>query len=242
MMNVATKDQINPFNGVLDVLGPTFWLFCENFWLITKIVFVIVAPFEIFKALSSLGTQVGWEFTIAVFLLDKVCKVLIAPALIYALMRVRATGKAPSVSEAYHWGFRKLGKLFVCAALVWTLQALGFGICIIPGIFVVLVFVLVYPIAILETGSPSEILLDSFDRTKEHLGKILVAAAVIWGLIQIISFPTYAVAELASTNAAFRPLSIATDIIADIIEQATTVLSLVIYLSIRALWRGGTQF
>lgn len=242
MMNVATKDEINPFNGVLDVLGPTIRLFGENLWLISKIVFVIVAPFEIFKALSPPSTRVEWEFTIGVFILDKVCKVLIAPALIYALMRVRDTGKAPTVSEAYHWGFRKLGKLFVCATLVWILQGLGFAMCIIPGIFAMLVLLLVYPIAVLETGSPSEILLDSFDRTKEHLGKILVAAAVIWVLIQIASFPTYPVAELASTNPAFRPLSIATEIMADIVEQATTVLSLVIYLSIRALWRGGTQY
>src|SRR6185312_5914626 len=45
-------DNIPLFDGSSDGIGPTFHLFKKNFWLITKIVFVIVAPFEVFKTLS----------------------------------------------------------------------------------------------------------------------------------------------------------------------------------------------
>lgn len=43
--------NIPPFNGAGDVIGPTISLFTRNLWLIIKIVFVIVAPFEVFRAL-----------------------------------------------------------------------------------------------------------------------------------------------------------------------------------------------
>ena len=40
---------IPPFDTAGDVIGPTFSLFFKNLWMITKIVFVIVAPFEVSK-------------------------------------------------------------------------------------------------------------------------------------------------------------------------------------------------
>ena len=101
-------------------------LFTKNFWLITKIVFVIVAPFELFKVMSIGDVADDWQLTFGVFLLELMCKVLIAPALIYALMKVMQTGVAPGVNESYRWGFSKLGKLGVCAVISWLLQAVGY--------------------------------------------------------------------------------------------------------------------
>lgn len=233
-------DSINPFNGVTDVLGPTIKIFIENFWLITKIVVVIVAPFQIFR-LMNFGDLEN-EAPVGMFFLDLFCQVLIAPALIYALMQVLQTGTAPSVNEAYRWGAGKIGKLTICAAVSWVLQVLGFILCVVPGIMVGVALILVSPLAVLEKSSVSEVLLDSKELTKGHRWNIFGAALVIWMLVLMFSLPAEGFAEgLMWSNFNFWPIVLVTAILSDIVHQSTTVLSLVVYLSIRALSSKGTQ-
>ena len=233
-----TIGSIRPFHEVGDVLGPTFVLFSQNFWLITKIVVVIVAPFEIFKTLN---LQDSSQLAVPIFLLDMLCRVLIAPALIYALMKVMQTGVAPGVNESYRWGFNKFGKLMICAVIASVLQALGFALCFIPGVLIYLSLVLTYPIAILENGSAMGALQSSHDATKGSRWMILGASIVLWLLIMLFSLPEKGTEILVSGNAGLWPLHVAAAILSDIIEQSLTVLSLVTYLSIRALWSQSTQ-
>ena len=233
---------IRPFNGVGDVVGPTISLFTKHFWLITKIVVVIVAPFEIFRSLSIRDTEYEWGLAAGIYILDLTCSVLVAPALFYALMQVMHTGVAPGVNESYRWGFSKLGKLAVCAVISWTLAGLGLMLCFIPGIIIGLSLSLVFPIAILEKGSPGQILRSSHELTKGHRWNILGATIVIWLLMAVVSLPFEFGGEyLVAGDFALWPLHAAAAIFADIIQQAVPVLSLVIYLSIRALWSQSTQ-
>jgi hypothetical protein len=104
MTGATTLSSIRPFHDAGDILGPTLKLFFGNLWLITKIVIVIVAPFEVFRILNLENFPDSWQLTVGVILLDHVCKVLIAPALIYALMKVMQTGVAPGINESYRWG------------------------------------------------------------------------------------------------------------------------------------------
>lgn len=241
-IRLTATPLIGPFHEVGDVLGPTFRLFTKNLWLITKLTFVIVAPFEIFKTLSIGDFDSDWQIITGTFVLDLLCKVLIAPALIYALMQVMETGIAPGVNESYRWGVSKLGKLLVCAIMAGLLQAFGFTLCIVPGIIVGLALALVYPLAILENGSPIEILRRSAELTKGHRGKIFGATLVIWLLLLVVSLPGQGVvAYLAINSEENWPFQAAVAIFVDVIEQVATVLSLVIYLSIRALWSQSTQ-
>jgi hypothetical protein len=232
---------IRPFNEIGDILGPTFNLFSKNFWLITKIVVVIVAPFEIFRALNLAGLENNGQLSSTIFVLDSLCKVLIAPALIYALMQVMETGTAPGVNEAYRWGLGKVGKLTVCAALAFIFQMLGFALCFIPGIIVYFSLFLVFPIAILEKGSITGALQSSSDATKGHRANICVAWLVLWLLTLLFSLPEWGLKDLSTRSGGLRLLYAATAIFSDIFEQSTTVLSLVTYLSIRALWSQRTQ-
>jgi len=237
-----TTTPIRPFHQFGDVLGPALHLFIKNIWLITKLTFVIVAPFEIFKTLSVEGGQDSWELTIGTYTLDALCRVLIAPALIYALMRRMETGTRPGINESYSWGFSKLGKLIVCALLAWLLTGLGLALCIVPGIIIGVALELVFPLAILEKGSPADVLRRSAELTKGRRGEIFGALFVLWLLIGIISLPTLgAVTYMQRNEGGFLPLQIGAAIFVDILEQAKTVMSLVIYLSIRALWSQGTQ-
>ena len=233
---------IGPFNSVTDVLGPTLVLFTKNFWLITKICVVIAAPFEIFRALSFRDLEYDPQLAAGIFLLDLLCTIVIAPALTYALMQVMQTGVAPGVNESYRWGFSKLGKLGVCAVISWVLMGLGALVCIIPGIIVALSLSLVFPIAILEKGSPLEVLQSSYELTKGHRWKILGASLVVIILMATLSLPLeYAGEYLAARDPAFWPAHAAGAIFGSILDQSIMILSLVTYLSIRALWSQSTQ-
>lgn len=224
--------SIRPFDGVGDVLGPTLSLFTKNLWLITKIVVVIVAPFEVFKVMSLGNTADDWQLNFGVYVLELVCKVLIAPALIYALMRVIQTGVAPGVNESYRWGLSKLGKVCICAFMSGLLQTIGFLFLIIPGIIIGLSLELVYPVAVLENRSASGVLRRSYELTKGHRWKILGASIIIALLVAVISAPAYVTATFLMGSEVFWPINVAALIVADIAQQITTVLSLVIYLSI----------
>lgn len=225
--------SIKPFEGVIEAVGSTVTICSKNISLITKLVLVIVTPFEIFKALTLPETSDNWQLTVGTLALQVFCSLLIAPALIYALMKVMQTGVARGVNESYRWGLSKLGKLLLCSVMVWVLVMFGFVLLIIPGIILFLAFELVYPIAVLEGGSATEILKRSYNLTKGHRWNILGATFVMSLLIGLASAPaTMAAAWLGLRGVYFWPIHALAAIISDILSQAGTVLSLVIYLGI----------
>ncbi len=224
---------IEPFVGIGNVLGASLKLFSSNFWLITKLVLVIVTPFEIFKALSMGEIAGSRELALGTFALQIVCNILIAPALIYALMKVTQTGIAPGINESYRWGVSKLGKVVAVGLMACVLQGIGLVLCIIPGIFLGLAFAVVYPLAVLEDGSPTEILNRSYNLTKGYRWNILGASIVMGILIVVASVPGSLIAGWFTFNGiSFWPVLAMTAIISDILNQGSTILSLVIYLSI----------
>jgi hypothetical protein len=220
--------------GVIHVVGKTLSLFGRHLWLITRIVFLVVAPFEIVKELS-LAQAIDWQTRVVTLLLGAVCQVLIAPALIYALMKILETGNAPGVNESFRWGLTKLWQLGVCAAISWVLQALGYMLCIIPGIIVSMTLVLVYPVAILENGSPEMVLKRSSQLTRGYRFEILLAEIVLGSIALVLALG----ASVLTGDANSAPLDISVAIVTDILEQAFTVLSLVMYLTLLRTPRQG---
>jgi len=214
--------------GVINVLGPSLSLFISHFWFITKMVFIVVAPFEIFKVLSLANPYDKFELRAQAFLLGRLCHLLIAPALIYALMKFMHTGVAPGVHESYRWGLTRLGKLLVCAAIAYFLQALGYVFLIIPGIMIGLTLAVVYPIAVLEQRSVSDVLRRSSQLTRGYRFEILGAQLVMWLMTLMITIPL----GLMSQNVSFWPLAVLAAIVEDVIQQASLVLTLVMYLSL----------
>ena len=226
-------NSIKPFDGVFEAVSSTITIFKKNFWLITKLVAVIVTPFEIFKAVSIGETPRNWQLLIGTLGLQIFCGVLIAPALIYALMKVMQTGVTPGVNESYRWGLDKLIKLCLCTFTVSVLVALGFVCLVIPGIILYLAFELVYPIAVLEGGSVTEILQRSYNLTKGHRWNILGATFVMSMLLAVAGAPvTMLAAFLSFSGFNFWPIHVVAAIVSDILNQGGTILSLVIYLGI----------
>ncbi len=226
-------NAIKPFDGVFEALGSTVTIFSKNFWLITKLVLVIVTPFEIFKLLSIGETRGNWQLGLGTFALQIFCNVLIAPALIYALMKVMRTGIAPGINESYRFAVSKVIKVLLCTVMVWFLVSVGLVLLIIPGIVLFLAYELVNPIAVIEGGSPTEILKRSYAMTKGYKWNILGATFMMSVMLAVASAPlTILVACLAFNGFNFLPLQVLAAIISDILGEATTVLSLVIYLGI----------
>lgn len=230
--SAPTNSSIDAFDGVGNVLKPTFRLFTDNFWFITKLVIVIVTPLELLKALS-IGHEYDWQFQVGTFLLQLMSNVVIAPALIFGLMKVMQTGVAPSVNQCYRWGVGKVGKLTLAAVMSWFLAGIGYLLCVVPGITVAVILALVYPIAVLEKASAVDALVDSKELTKGHRWKILGAGIAVCGLVFAANWMIGLLATfVAAEYFAFWPLPFAA-IISDILNQLPTILSLVIYLSIR---------
>lgn len=226
-------DDIPPFIGASDGIGPTFRLFRKNFLLIAKIVFVIFAPFEIFKALSVQQAQIDWQLGLGLLAMQLMCNFLVAPALFYSLLNVIQTGHAPSLNDAYRWSLSKLPKLALVAVISWILTMLGFLLLIIPGIILSLGFAVVYPVAVFEKGSATDALRRSWQLTKGHRGNIFGASFIIGLLMAVISLAIGGAASIFALNGVtFWPLDAAAAIVGDIFAEAFTVLSLVIYVGI----------
>lgn len=235
------RNPLAPLTGVssfsvIHVLALTLRLFATRIWLITKLVFLIATPFEIFKVMSLVGVPPDWQTWISL-LLSATCNVLIAPALFYAILKVLETGVAPGVNESFRWGLTKIGRLAVCAAISWTAQLAGYALCVIPGIIVSLVLALVYPVAVLEKGSIGEVFSRSSELTREYRWEIFAARLVMWLLILMVIIWT----SLLANSMNSMPLSIGAAVVADIAEQASTILSLMMYLTLKGTPRQGNS-
>jgi len=230
----AALAEIRPFT-VGHVLALTLRLFGTHLWLITKLVFLVVTPVEIFKVMSLSQAPNDWRTISSTLVLGAMCNVLIAPALIYAVMKDLETGFAPGVNESFRWGLTKIGRLAVCAALSWVLQGLGYMLFIIPGIIVSLSLVLVYPVAILEKGSPEDVLRRSSALTRGHRWEILSAEIGLGVLILMVTVP----AAFLLANAGSVQLDVFVAVLKDIAEQAASMLSLMMYLTLLRTPRQG---
>jgi uncharacterized membrane protein len=232
---LTLSKPIEPDVNIGNAIETTLSLFVKNGWFITKLVFVIFAPFEIFRALSIGDKNQSWQVAVGAAFLGLVCKALIAPSLIFSIFTVMRTGTTPTLTEAYRWGLSRVSKLVVCAVMAWILEALGFMLLIIPGIILGLAFELVYPMATLENRSPTDILKRSYALTKGHRWNILAVTFVIGLIAGIVNIPANIVTGvLAVQGLQFWPLQAAVAVVVDIVSEMTTVASLVIYLSILA--------
>lgn len=218
----------NTYFGVDTAIAETLSFFGSNLWLITKIVVVTVAPFELFRQLNLAEIRDQYELMAWSFFLKGVCNVLVVPAVIYALTKVILTGKEPGVHQSYRWGLTKLGKVTCCAVIITALQALGYALLIIPGIIVSLVYILVYPIAVLEKGSVAEVFARSIELTRGHRLQIFA----VWAITSVLLLVLSTVGSFIIEVSPFWLVKATVATVGDILDQAAIVLSLVLYLSL----------
>ena len=231
---------IKPFTGAGELIGTTLSVCKDNFWLITKIVFVVMAPFEVFRVLSQDRINDDPELAVGLVALQIFCNVLIVPTLFYALVKVMETGVAAGINEAYRFGASKIPKLAIAAFVSWVVTLFGFMLCIIPGFFAAMVLYLVFPVAVLERGSALDSLRRSYELTEGRRWTILGASLALALVLMVMAIPGWSVSGILVLNGIrFWPLEAAAAIVVDIVMEAGTVMTLVVYLSImRALESG----
>ena len=219
--------NLQPFS-LPDTLSTTLKLFARHFWLITKIVFVIVTPLEILKATTLANIADDPQVKILTMLLGAACNIVIAPALIYVFMKEMQTGKTASVQEAFRWGLSKIPQLALCAVAAYFLQGVGYLLCIIPGIIIGLHYAVVYPVAILEDVSIREVFSRSSDLTSGSRLEILAAQILIQAVMLLVT----AGLTFLLSQPNFAPLTIIGSVVVDIAEQLPVVLAFVMYLGL----------
>src|SRR6185503_11155775 len=162
-----------------NVLGTTYSLFLKNILMITKLVVVIFAPLEILKLLTFSKPDWNWQEALGTAALTMLCQTLISPSLIYTLFKLRRTGVAPGLTEAYRWGLTRLWKVFVASLVSGLLIGVGCILLVIPGIIAICGLELVLPVATLEDETATGALGRSWELTSGHRWRIFVVLVVI---------------------------------------------------------------
>ena len=234
------------------VFTDTIKVFSKNIWLITKLVFVLFAPLEIFKAvtfgsrdLDLNNPQFEVQTTVGLLVMSLIAQALIAPSVIFALNKVIRTGVAPTLHESYRWGLSRLPKFCLSAVMMWILIAVGTILCIVPGIIAAAGLAAVYPVATLENYGPVATLQRSWDLTEGNRLMIFLLGLVIAILCGIAAFPIQAVtAALVLNETRIWPLEVVAAIAINILNEVTTVLALVTFLhllSAKKAWQTNDQ-
>ncbi len=110
-------------------------------------------------------------------------------------------GEELSAVESLRRAFRRLGHLLVAETLATLATALGFVFFVVPGVFCLLWFVLVPPVALLEDLGALATLRRSRALMTGHLGRGILVGATVWLLgwltghaagwvIELVPWPT----------------------------------------------------
>lgn len=228
---------MHAFHSAGAIISPTFTLLRKNFWLITKIVSIIFVPLEMFRELKFGTSQPDWRATIGFFLAEGFLRALVAPSLIFALLTVMRTGSAPRLGDIYRRGVGRLGKLILVTLLAALVQLIGYLCLIIPGVLLSIGFEVTYPLAVLENSGPVATLKRSYELTRSYRGNIFLTRLVLWMLLMVAGIPATALLMiLAAYGVDYWPLRAGVRFTTDVINQSSTIVSLVIYLSISRQW------
>jgi hypothetical protein len=231
-----------PFEGIGDVLRPTYRLYRDNFLLVIKIVLAACVPLVAVQYVLLAVPGPADEFDVAarvgLFLLGGLVRVLftslMAGALTYSVIRLLGTGAAPGLAEAYGFSARRWLKIFSSTLLVAVLTGAGFMLFLVPGLFMLTVFAVVLPAVVVEGRGPVAALERSAELTRGYRLLTFFTTILLWIFVSVVTWATVAPGDASS----FANESFVTTLVYTAAEQlltsAFTVLSLFIYLGILA--------
>ena len=239
--NQTRFGRIQPGVQIGNALEVTLSLFAKNIWVITKLVFLLFAPLEVFKVLSLDAGNRDLQAFMGATLLSVVCHCLIAPTVIYSLYKQLQTDAAPPLTESYRWGLSRLWKIIVVTIISGLLIGFGFILLVIPGIIAMIGLYVVYPIAALEDRTAINVLERSWNLTKGYRWRIFAIVVVLLlislvlntliGVVLGIVTTTF-VGAIPSSMDMVWPVYAGGAVALDIFNVVSTVATLVVYLSI----------
>lgn len=220
-----------PFQSVGDALKPTFRLYREHFPLVGKIVFAATLPLMAANYAAGLAQPGVWGGFAFSNLASVFVNSLMDGALIYAVVTLLRTGAAPSLAESYGWGLRRWWPLFVCMLLMNILAGVGFLLLLVPGIILSLMFAVATPVVVIEDRGPFAALERSTQLTKGNRVLILFTMVLLWLVVWAV---TWLSAGFPSPGDASFFASVVYTGVSQVLTSAYTVLSVHLYLGIRA--------
>ena len=171
-------------------------------------------PENNWESLATLLQMILQQFTIA--------------ALIHGVFEV-LQGRPPSVNECVRWGVRGAGRAWLTGLLVGLATAVGLVLCIVPGVYVSVLYAVAVPVAVIERKGAFESMSRSKGLARGH-------GWPIFGLNLLFNFSFVLVAGVGLVLVSGRPglaaiWSVGTTIL---LSAVNSVLPSVMYYRLRA--------
>jgi hypothetical protein len=185
---------VNPLNGVFGESWGLYKGHWRHFFSIAVVVFVVLAAVGIL-----LSWLLGWVGVVLSVVLNVAGAFWLQGALIQAVSDVRDGRADMSVSETFSAVSSKLGTIVVTGILLGLAIALGLALFIIPGLFLMTIWIAVIPAIVLENRGIG----DSFGRSRQLVrgngwnvfGVIVLTFLILIGVSIVIGIVLVPLAE-----------------------------------------------
>jgi hypothetical protein len=185
---------VNPLSGVFGESWELYKGHWRHFFSIAVVVFVVLAALGIL-----LSWLLGWVGVVLSVVLNVAGAFWLQGALIQAVSDVRDGRADMSVSETFNAVSSKLGTIVVTGILLGLAIALGLALFIIPGLFLMTIWIAVIPAIVLEDRGIG----DSFGRSRQLVrgngwnvfGVIVLTFLILIGVSIVIGIVLVPLAE-----------------------------------------------
>lgn len=185
---------MNPLSGVFGESWELYKGHWRHFFSIAVVVFVVLAAVGIL-----LSWLLGWVGVVLSVVLNVAGAFWLQGALIQAVSDVRDGRADMSVSETFNAVSSKLGTIVVTGILLGLAIALGLALFIIPGLFLMTIWIAVIPAIVLEDRGIG----DSFGRSRQLVrgngwnvfGVIVLTFLILIGVSIVIGIVLVPLAE-----------------------------------------------
>lgn len=197
------------------IVNDTFTFFKENIKPLLRILFILCGLFILIGIVATIftylnvtsvfnfdpntydGERKSFGFFLTIFL--STFAILIAQAFIhlttlcYISVYLQKNNNTPTLAEV--WGYFRFYffRVLFSSILLAILFAIGFILCVIPGIYLMPVFYLVIPVMVMENSSFGYAFNKSFRIIKNHwwmvFGVVFVMSVIVWVVNSCVGIP-----------------------------------------------------
>ena len=234
------EHAVRPFDPQADVLAPTVRLYREHLVPVGKIVLAAVptqAALDYFAAQpagpSFAPVMLAWLGSFAV-------GSLVTGALVHAVLALLRTGQSPPLLESFAFGLRRWWKVMLCSVLVGLLVGAASLLLCLPGVILMVIYAVAVPAAAVEDLGPVAAMERSSRLTSGARWPVFGSIFVLWVFIIGVSSLIAFTAGPGPGEGARLIYTVVSAAVNQLLYSAFTILSLFIYLSLRA-GRGETD-
>jgi hypothetical protein len=221
-----------PFAAPLPVLLRAFRLYLSNFTWIAALTLAVFLPGKLLLQFICEVTDVPPGGMLSYALLeisDLVLSALVVPALVYGLISVMRTGRAPAMAECLRWGRRQYAKTLWNKIKVEITIMLWGALLVIPGIIATIRLVFTDIVVAVEADLETDPMARSRELTRGRRWRVFLVLAPMM-LLDLAA--TFLILDRIPGATDSRLLFAAADATLNVLAQLTTVAALLMYLGL----------